>query len=250
MRGREHLRLDGSADLEKGDIKPWQHKQWCISKVDAKFVYHMEDVLDLYEEPYDPLYPTVCFDERSYQLLDDTLPPLPVEPGCPARVDYEYKRNGTCNLFAFFEPQFEPHRGWRHIKLTQQRTKLDVAECLRELVEQLYPHAKKIRVVLDNLNVHTLWTLYERYPAEHARRIASRLEFHHTPIHASWLNMVEIEFSALVRQCLSRRLPDINILSREIAAWESARNAAQVKTDWRFTARDARTTLARHYPMK
>ena len=210
----------------------------------------MEDVLDLYEEPYDPLYPTVCFDERSYQLLDDTLPPLPVEPGCPARVDYEYKRNGTCNLFAFFEPQFEPHRGWRHIKLTQQRTKLDVAECLRELVEQLYPHAKKIRVVLDNLNVHTLWTLYERYPAEQARSIASRLEFHHTPIHASWLNMVEIEFSALVRQCLSRRLPDINTLSREIAAWESARNAAQVKTDWRFTARDARTTLARHYPMK
>ena len=115
----------------------------------------MEDVLDLYEEPYDPLYPTVCFDERYYQLLDHTRPPLPVEPGCPARVDYEYKRNGTCNLFAFFEP----HRGWRHIRLTQQRTKLDVAECLRELVEQLYPHAKKISVVLDNLNVHTLWTL-------------------------------------------------------------------------------------------
>ena len=166
----------------------------------------MEDVLDLYEEPYDPLYPTVCFDERSYQLLDHTRPPLPVEPGCPARVDYEYKRNGTCNLFAFFEP----HRGWRHIRLTQQRTKLDVAECLRELVEQLYPHAKKISVVLDNLNVHTLWTLYERYPAEQARSIAGRLEFHHTPVHASWLNMVEIELSALARQCLARRLPELS----------------------------------------
>lgn len=131
----------------------------------------MEDVLDLYEEPYNPLYPTVCLDERSCQLLDHTRPPLPVEPGRPARVDYEYKRNGTCNLFAFFEP----HRGWRHIKVTEQRTKLDVAECLRELVDEHYPGAKKIRVVLDNLNVHTLWTLYERYPAEQARRIASEI---------------------------------------------------------------------------
>ena len=216
-----------------------------MSKVDPKFIYHMEDVLDVYEAAYDPLYPTVCFDEMSYQLLDHARPPLPVEPGRPARVDYEYKRNGTCNLFAFFEP----HRGWRHIKLTQQRTKLDVAECLRELVDEHYPGAKKIRVVLGNLNVHTIWTLYERYPAEQARRIASRLEFHYTPVHASWLNMIEIEFSALARQCLSRRLPDTDILSREIAAWESARYAAQVKTDWRFTARDARTTLARHYPL-
>ena len=204
----------------------------------------MEDVLDLYEEPYNPLYHTVCLDERSCQLLDHTRPPLPVEPGRPARVDYEYKRNGTCNLFAFFEP----HRGWRHIKVTEQRTKLDVAECLRELVDEHYPGAKKIRVVLDNLNVHTLWTLYERYPAEQARRIASRLEFHHTPVHASWLNMVEIEFSALVRQCLSRRMSDLDTLSGEIPAWEDARNAAQVTPDWRFTARDARTKLARHYP--
>ena len=148
------------------------------------------------------------------------------------------------HLFGFFEP----HRGWRHIKVTDRRTKLDVAECLRELVEEHYPHAKKIRVVLDNLNVHTLWTLYERYPAEQARRIASRLEFHHTPAHASWLNMIEIEFSALARQCLSRRLVDTDTLSREIAAWETARNAAQVKVDWRFTPQEARTTLARHYP--
>ena len=160
------------------------------------------------------------------------------------RDSYEYKRNGTCNLFGFFEP----HRGWRHIKVTDRRTKLDVAECLRELVEEHYPHAKKIRVVLDNLNVHTIWTLYERYPAEQARRIASRLEFHYTPVHASWLNMIEIEFSALARQCLSRRLPDTDILSREIAAWELARNDAQVKVDWQFTTRDARTKLARHYP--
>ena len=204
----------------------------------------MEDVLGLLEEAYDPLYPTVCFDEMSYQLLDHARPPLPVEPGRPARIDYEYKRNGTCNLFAFFEP----HRGWRHIKVTEQRTKLDVAECLRELVDEHYPGAKKIRVVLDNLNVHTLWTLYERYPAEQARRIASRLEFHHTPAHASWLNMIEIEFSALARQCLSRRLGDTDTLRREIAAWETARNAAQVKVDWRFTPQEARTTLARHYP--
>ena len=204
----------------------------------------MEDVPALYHESYDPLYPTVCFDEMSYQLLDHARPPLPIESGRPARVDYEYKRNGTCNLFGFFEP----HRGWRHIKVTDRRTKLDVAECLRELVEEHYPHAKKIRVVLDNLNVHTLWTLYERYPAEQARRIASRLEFHHTPAHASWLNMIEIEFSALARQCLSRRLVDTDTLSREIAAWETARNAAQVKVNWRFTPQEARTTLARHYP--
>ena len=204
----------------------------------------MEDVLALYHESYDPLYPTVCFDEMSYQLLDHARPPLPIASGRPARVDYEYKRNGTCNLFGFFEP----HRGWRHIKVTDRRTKLDVAECLRELVEEHYPHAKKIRVVLDNLNVHTLWTLYERYPAEQARRIASRLEFHHTPAHASWLNMIEIEFSALARQCLSRRRVDTDTLSREIAAWETARNAAQVKVDWRFTPQEARTTLARHYP--
>ena len=215
-----------------------------MSKVDPKFIYHMEDVLDLYEATYDPLYPTVCLDEMSYQLLDHARPPLPVEPGRPARIDYEYKRNGTCNLFGFFEP----HRGWRHIKMTERRTKLDFAECLRELVEVHYPHAKKIRVVLDNLNIHTLWTLYERYPAEQARRIASRLEFHHTPVHASWLNMIEIEFSALVRQCLSRRLPDIDVLAREIAAWETTRNDAQVTVDWRFTARDARAKLTRHYP--
>jgi hypothetical protein len=204
----------------------------------------MEDVLALYHELYDPLYPTVCFDEMSYQLLDHARPPLPIEPGRPERIDYEYKRNGTCNLFGFFEP----HRGWRHIKVTDRRTKLDVAECLRELVEEHYPHAKKIRVVLDNLNVHTLCTLYERYPAEQARRIAGRLEFHHTPAHASWLNMIEIEFSALARQCLSRRLRDTDTLCHEIAAWETARNAAQVRIDWRFTAQDARTKLAKHYP--
>ena len=204
----------------------------------------MEDVLDLYEATYDPLYPTVCLDEMSYQLLDHARPPLPVEPGRPARIDYEYKRNGTCNLFGFFEP----HRGWRHIKMTERRTKLDFAECLRELVEVHYPHAKKIRVVLDNLNIHTLWTLYERYPAEQARRIASRLEFHHTPVHASWLNMIESEFSARVRQCLSRGLPEIDVLAREIAAWETARNDAQVTVDWRFTTRDARTKLTRNYP--
>ena len=215
-----------------------------MSKVDPKFIYHMEDVLDVYEAAYDPLYPTVCLDEMSYQLLDHARPPLPVEPGRPARIDYEYKRNGMCNLFGFFEP----HRGWRHIKITERRTKLDFAECLRELVEVHYPHATKIRVVLDNLNIHTLWTLYERYPAEQARRIASRLEFHHTPVHASWLNMIEIEFSALVRQCLSRRLPDTDVLAREIAAWETARNDAQVTVDWRFTTRDARTKLTRNYP--
>ncbi len=215
-----------------------------MSKVDPKFIYHMEDVLDVYEAAYDPLYPTVCLDEMSYQLLDHARPPLPVEPGRPARIDYEYKRNGTCNLFGFFEP----HRGWRHIKITERRTKLDFAECLRELVEVHYPHATKIRVVLDNLNIHTLWTLYERYPAEQARRIASRLEFHHTPVHASWLNMIEIEFSALVRQCLSPRLPDTDVLAREIAAWETARNDAQVTVDWRFTTRDARTKLTRNYP--
>ena len=215
-----------------------------MSKVDPKFIYHMEDVLDVYEAAYDPLYPTVCLDEMSYQLLDHARPPLPVEPGRPARIDYEYKRNGTCNLFGFFEP----HRGWRHIKITERHTKLDFAECLRELVEVHYPHATKIRVVLDNLNIHTLWTLYERYPAEQARRIASRLEFHHTPVHASWLNMIEIEFSALVRQCLSRRLPDTDVLAREIAAWETARNDAQVTVDWRFTTRDARTKLTRNYP--
>ena len=204
----------------------------------------MEDVLDLYEEPYDPKRPKVNFDEASKQLIAETRTPLPVAPGQAMRYDYEYVRNGTQNLFIFTEPQ----AGWRHIAVTAQRTRQDFAHQMQWLVDVRYPEAEVIRVILDNLNTHKPAALYETFAPAEARRILKQLEFHYTPKHGSWVNMAEIELSILQRQCLGRRIPDAATLMREIHAYETARNAAKATIVWRFTTTDAREKLRRLYP--
>lgn len=210
----------------------------------AEFVWKMEDVLDLYRQPYNPCYPQVCFDERPCQLLSETRVSLPSQPGQPERYDYEYKREGTCNLFAFFQPW----TGWRQIKVTNQRTTIDFAHCMKELVDEYFPQAIEVKVVLDNLNTHTPASLYKAFSPEEAKRILDRLEFHYTPKHGSWLNMVEIEFSVLSRQCLNRRIPDIEMMKQETRAWVHERNQQRATVNWRFTSSDARVKLKRLYP--
>jgi hypothetical protein len=212
--------------------------------VSADFVAHMEDVLDLYEEPFDEKRPTVCFDETSIQLIEEKRKPLEAKPGCPERFDYEYKRNGTRNLFMICEPL----ASFRHVEVTERRTKQDFAHQLKWLAEELYPDADCIRVVLDNLNTHKAASLYETFAPEVARRIARRVEFHYTPKHGSWLNMAEIEFSIFSRQCLKRRIADEATLKREIKALEDERNEAKATIHWRFTTSDARVKLHRLYP--
>ena len=204
----------------------------------------MEEVLDLYAEPPDPKRPRVCFDEVPSQLVGETRAPLPAAPGQPARYDYEYQRNGTANLFVAVQPE----AGWRHVDVTDRRTKPDFAHQMRALVDEHFPDADVVRIVLDNLNTHTPAALYETFPPEEARRIVSKLEFHDTPTHGSWLNMAEIENGVRSRQCLERRLPDAATLRHEVAAWQARRNAARATIDWRFTTPDARTKLARLYP--
>ena len=204
----------------------------------------MEDVLDVYAQAYDPLIAQVCFDERPCQLISEKRVPIPAEAGQPERYDYEYQREGTCNLFAFFQPL----AGWRHIKVTKQRTAQDFAHCLKDLVDVFFPLATMIRVVLDNLNTHTPAALYQTFPPEEARRILSKLEFHYTPKHGSWLNMVEIELSVLSRQCLKRRIPNLETMKKETNAWEKERNQQKATVNWRFTNQDARVTLKRLYP--
>ena len=220
----------------------------------------MEDVLDpvsstgqaLYAEPHDPKRPVVCFDETSTQLLADTRPPLPAQPGRPKRQDYEYRREGARNLFLACEPL----AGWRHVEVTERRTMQDFAHQMRWLADEAYPQAGVVRVVLDNLNTHRTASLYETFPAAEARRIGQKLEFHYTPKHGSWLNpasstgqaMAEIEFSVLSRCCLRQRLPDEDTLDREVQALVRERNEAQSVINWRFTTHDARTKLHRLYP--
>jgi hypothetical protein len=204
----------------------------------------MEDVLDRYEAPDDPQRPLVCFDEMPYQLVSETRRPQPARPGRAARQDYEYKREGTANLFLHFAPQ----RGWRHVAVTDRRTSQDFAQQMRALVDEHFPDAVRIRVVLDNLNTHTGAALYEAFAPAEARRIARKLEFHHTPTHGSWLNQAEIELSVLSGQCLDRRIGDRPTLRAEIAAWEQQRNTAHATVDWRFTTATARLKLHRVYP--
>lgn len=204
----------------------------------------MEDVLDLYAEPPDALRPLVTFDERPVQLLSDVRQPLPCQPGQPRRQDYEYKREGTCNLFSFFVP----HECWRHVEVTERRTAVDFAHEMKWLVDVRDPEAEVIRLVLDNLNIHSPASLYQAFPPEEARRITKKLEFHYTPKHASWLNMNELELAVLSRQCLNRRLGSREEVAREIGAWEQERNAAGATVTWRFTTTHARTRLARLYP--
>jgi hypothetical protein len=219
-------------------------KQWVLPSVSAEFVYHMEDVLDLYAEPYDPARPVVCLDESPKQLIGEVLAPLPVQPGHVARYDHHYQRNGTRNLFILFQPL----GGWRHVKITEHRTTQDYAQCLKDLVDIHFPEAEVIRVVQDNLNTHTPWALYETFPPQEAKRILERLEFHYTPKHASWLNMAEIELGVLNSQCLDRRIGEEATLQKEVAAWEEERNAAKATVNWRFTTTKARGTLKRLYP--
>ena len=205
---------------------------------------HMEDVLDLYAEPYDPQRPVVCFDETSTQLLADARPPIPAPLGQPRREDYEYRREGARNLFLACEPL----AGWRHVAVTQRRTTEEFAHQMRWLVDEAYPNVPVVRLVLDNLNTHRMASLYQTFPAAEARRIARRLEFHHTPKHGSWLNMAEIEFSVLSRSCLKQRLSGEEALRREVDALVKERNAARATIKWRFNTRDARTKLHRLYP--
>lgn len=204
----------------------------------------MEDVLEVYTRPYDPQRPQVCMDETSKQLLADTCPPLPAQPGEVARFDYEYDREGVANLFLFFEPL----GGKRHVRVTDHRTKVDWAEAMRELADVHYPQAEKIVVVMDNLNTHMPASFYEAFAPEEARRLVERFEFHYTPKHGSWLNMAEIELSVMGRQCLDRRIPDRVTLEKESKSWEDKRNVQEIKADWRFTTADARIKLKHLYP--
>jgi transposase len=204
----------------------------------------MEDVLDLYAEPYAADRPVVCFDELPFQLLADTRTSQPVAPSRPARVDYEYRRQGTANLFLCFEPL----AGWRHVEVTARRTNRDFAEQMRALVDEHYPEAPVIAVVMDNLSTHSPAALYQTFSPSEARRLVKRLDFHDTPKHGSWLNMAELEFAILSRQCLHRRLPDQTTLRKEIAAWETRRNQSRATAHWRFTTAQARTKLQRLYP--
>jgi hypothetical protein len=205
----------------------------------------MEDVLNVYQRPYDPRRPVICLDETSRQVLADTRTPLPVAPGRPARQDPEYARGGVVNLFLVSEPL----RGWRQVRVSDQRTRIDWAHCVKALVDGPYAAAEQIVLVQDQLNTHSPASLYEAFPPAEAKRLADRLEIHDTPKHGSWLNMAEIELSALQRQCLDRRLGDRATLEREVAAWVAARNGAATTIDWRFTTADARIKRKRLYPV-
>jgi transposase len=230
--------------LAEKELKPWQKDMWCIPKVDGAYVARMEDVLDLYAEAPDPQRPVVCFDESPTQLIGEVRQPIPAAPSQPERYDCEYRRNGTANLFVFLDA----HKSWRHVKVTDHRTACDFAHCMRDLVDVHYAQAELIRVVLDNLSTHTAGALYETFPAPEAHRLLQRLEFHYTPKHASWLNMVEIEIGVLRGQCLDRRIGERERLVAEINAWEKQRNETGARIKWMFTTERARVKLARAYP--
>jgi transposase len=229
--------------LNENELKPWQQRMWCIPQFDADYVANMEDVLDVYAQPRDENKPLVCFDETFKQLVEETRPPIPAKPGSAKCVDYEYRRNGTANLFVFVAPL----EGWRHVKVTEHKGNADFAECMRDLVDVHFPTAGVIRVVLDNLSTHRPGALYNAFPAPEARRILRRLEFHYTPKHGSWLNMAEIEIGVLSRQCLDRRIADPDTLTAQVDAWQTERNAARATIEWMFDLDRARTKLGRAY---
>ena len=218
---------------------------WCIPpKHNAAFVAQMELVLDVYQRPYDSSHPVVCTDESNKQLIDDVIAPLPMKPDQVKKEDCHYERLGTANLFVAFEPAC----GQRDVTVTDRRTSCDWANYVKKIVDEMYPHAQCVTLVCDQLNTHTIASLYEAFPPDEAHRLARKLEIIHTPKHGSWLNMAEIEFSALARQCLNRRIPDKPFLTREVAAWTLARNHATTSVNWRFTTADARVKLASLYP--
>jgi DDE superfamily endonuclease len=220
-------------------------KTWCIPpQVDAEYVWRMEDVIQTYFLPYDPAYPVICFDEACKQLFGEVREPLPVQPGSPAKQDYEYERLGVCNQLLMCEPL----RGWRHVKVSVRRTRRDYAQCVRELVEVHYPQAKKIRLGQDNLNTHDGASLYEAFPPEQARRILDKIEWHYTPKHGSWLNMAETEIRIMNGQCLDRRMDSQAKITREVATWERKRNALQARIHWTFALAVAHRKLRKLYP--
>ena len=231
--------------LGENQLKPWRRDMWCIPQIDGTYVARMEDVLDLYAEAPDPQRPVVCFDESPTQLIGEVRQPILAAPGRPARHDHEYKRNGTVNLFVCLDV----HHPWRKVTVTDQRTAQDYAHRMRDLVDIHYPSADLIRVVQDNLSTHNAGALYGTFPPEEAHRLLQRLEFHYTPKHASWLNMVEIEIGVLRAQCLDRRIGGRDQLVSEIDAWERARNASGARIEWMFDTQRARQKLARAYPV-
>jgi hypothetical protein len=205
----------------------------------------MEDILEVYHRPRDPECPLVCLDETSKQLIKETRVPIPARPGRPARTDYEYERNGTANIFMLFAPL----EGWRHVDVTDRHAAVDYAHILRDLSDRHFPHAAKIVLVQDNLSTHKPASLYEAFPAAEARRLVERFEWHYTPKHGSWLDMAETELSVLSSQCLDRRISTKQMLTEEVAAWETARNKHHAKADWQFTTADARVRLKKLYPI-
>ena len=230
--------------LNDNDLKPWQQKMWCIANIDGEYIARMEDILDLYAEPHDPKRPVVCFDESPIQLIGEVRVPIMPKPGKRYRYDCEYKRNGTANLFVMVDA----NRSWRRVKVTDRRANEDFAICMRDLADAHYPGADKIRVVMDNLSTHTASAVYQTFPAAEARRILRRLEFHYTPKHASWLNMVEIEIGVLRRQCLDRRIESRDILETEVQTWERRRTESGQRIRWMFSTDQARDKMAKSYP--
>ena len=230
--------------LHENALKPWQRKMWCIAKVDAEYVARMEDVLDLYAKEPKPNHPVVSFDESPVQLIGEVREPVTAIPGQAQRYDSEYRRSGTANLFVMVDA----HRPWRHVKVTDQRTGQDFAACMRDLVDQHYPRALKIRVILDNLSTHSAASLYNSFAPQEARRIMRKIEFHYTPKHASWLNMVEIEIGVLRTMCLDRRIEQRSVLESEIATWERRRNASRERIQWMFDCDKARKKMRHAYP--
>ena len=231
--------------LAQNELKPWRKQEWCIPpSANAEFVYHLEDVLEVYKRPVNPQRPLVCFDETPEQLISETRPALPMQSGRPRRDDYEYRREGVANLFMFFAPL----QNWRTVKVTPQRTKADWAHCMRDLADVHFPQAEKIVIVQDQLNTHSPAGLYQVFVPMEAKRILDRFEFHSTPKHGSWLNMAEIELSVLNRQCLRRCIPSQADLIRETETWVRERNQKQATVDWQFAAQDARIKLKRLYP--
>ena len=229
--------------LKANQLKPWQLKMWCVGQLDAAYIAQMEHILDLYAEPSCPERPLVNVDEAGKQLVGEVQAGRPMAPGQVSKVDYEYERKGVANIYLCFDR----HRGWRHAKVTETKKAADFAELMRELVDVHYPDAERIRVVLDNLNTHQPASLYRAFPAPEARRLLRKLEFHYTPKHASWLNMVEIEIGNMNRQCLDRRIDSMDLLESELAAWETRRNEERASINWMFDVDKARTKLHRAY---
>ena len=232
--------------LQANELKPWLKEEWCIPpEQSGEFVCHMEDILEVYRRPLDPKRPVVCMDELPYQLLSETRLPLPPSPGQVLRYDYEYKREGVANIFMVYAPLL----GQRWTRVTKRRTRKDWAYLVQDIVDELFPDAERVVLVMDNLNTHVGGALYEALPPAEARRILNKLEIHYTPKHGSWLNMAEIELSVLSRQCLDRRMGTLQLLGHEVTAWNQARNRNATAVEWHFTTEDARIKLKRLYPV-